>query len=166
MGRSVARWMGRRWPWSFERTGLGSKVSICAGPPLARIWMTYLARARKCGARGASGPAAESALLAASAANSERSPRSAASPSVPKPAPQRRSMSRRERWVLRGRTCEDMAVGWAGGVSRSRKIRWRAGELGRTAPIGHRSVWGRGRIERGSVRWRREGGRRCGGRAR
>ncbi len=54
--RSVRRFSrGSGWPAYLARSGLGSKVSRCDGPPLAKMWSTRFALAAKCGARGVSG---------------------------------------------------------------------------------------------------------------
>src|SRR6266581_3773546 len=54
--RSVARLaVGRSLPAYFSSAGLGSNVSTWDGPPLAKIWITRLAFAGKCGCLGASG---------------------------------------------------------------------------------------------------------------
>ena len=91
--RSVPRFgRGSILPAYFSRSGLGSKVSTWLGPPLAKMWMTRLAWAGKCGGRGASGfrLASRVALATGSAAL-----RSGASPIRPMPMPQRASISRR-----------------------------------------------------------------------
>ena len=44
-------------PSYFVSAGFGSHVSTCDGPPSAKMWMTCLALAGKCGCFGASGPA-------------------------------------------------------------------------------------------------------------
>src|SRR5258708_21418273 len=50
VGRSVANVTGSDCPAYFARAGLGSKVSTCDAPPLAKMWMTCLALAGQCGA--------------------------------------------------------------------------------------------------------------------
>src|SRR6185369_16282663 len=79
---------GRDWPLSFCSRGLGSKVSICDGPPSMNRKMTDFALGAKCGVLGARGLAA----VDAGAALAARSPASA---SPPNPLAPRNSMSRR-----------------------------------------------------------------------
>ena len=79
---------GSGFPVSRFRTGLGSNVSICEGPPNMKSMMTRLARGAKCGGRRARGftPAA----IESSANRADRA-------REPKPAPICRSIARRER---------------------------------------------------------------------
>src|SRR5260370_35267420 len=78
---------GRDWPLSFCSRGLGSKVSICDGPPSINRKITDFAFGAKCGVLGASGftPVAAACLPASSPASA----------SPPKPLAQRKSISRR-----------------------------------------------------------------------
>src|SRR5207249_4438967 len=46
---------GRGWPWSWLSLGLGSKRSICDGPPSMKMKMQDLALGAKWGRRGARG---------------------------------------------------------------------------------------------------------------
>ena len=48
-------WPGIALPSYRVSTGFGSHVSTCDGPPWAKMWMTCLALAGKCGCFGASG---------------------------------------------------------------------------------------------------------------
>src|SRR5262245_12492339 len=77
---------GSDWPLSFCRRGLGSKVSICDGPPSMNRMITDLAFAAKCDERGTSG-----LELAATARSASR----LVNASPPKPFAQRNSISRR-----------------------------------------------------------------------
>ena len=54
--RSVGKFsIGSAFPAYLSSDGLGSKVSTCEGPPLAKIWMTRLALPGNWGALGNSG---------------------------------------------------------------------------------------------------------------
>ena len=83
---------GRVFPSIRVNVGFGSQVSTCEGAPWAKTWITALALAGKCGARGASGfPAAAAAASTAWGA----APRSSAGLNIdarlsaPSPRPKR-----------------------------------------------------------------------------
>ena len=73
--------------------GFGSHVSMCDGPPCAKMWMTCFAFAEKCGFRGASGDTPVPTALAVPESNC--SPSIAARPKPPMPVPKRFKNSRR-----------------------------------------------------------------------
>src|SRR4051812_5992063 len=71
----------------FANSGFGSHVSTCDGPPSAKMWITALALAGKCGSFGASGLASAAARGAPEA--SAPRPRIDARLIAPKPMPVR-----------------------------------------------------------------------------
>src|SRR5436190_15927924 len=80
-------------PAYFASAGLGSNVSICPGPPLAKSWSTRRAFGAKWGRRGSSG--FRTAASCPSASDPALASRSAIA-SAPNPTPARVSHSRRE----------------------------------------------------------------------
>src|SRR6185436_11042329 len=79
---------GSGFPDCRSSAGLGSKVSTCDGPPLAKIWITRLALPGKWPFRGESG-------LSVGASSARAWPIRSASISAPMPMPLRHSSSRR-----------------------------------------------------------------------
>src|SRR5579884_3593114 len=93
--RSVRRFSrGNGLPAYFSSSGLGSKVSTCEGPPLAKMCRTRCALAGKCGFFGASGDTVASVGAADTRPCEAMSP---ARPSEAKPMPERQRKSRRVR---------------------------------------------------------------------